>query len=43
MEKKKRVTLSLITSRKGQTHFENLVIFPERFLKCVLPFWDVMY
>ena len=26
-----------------QTHFKNLAAFAARFLKCVLPFWDIMH
>ena len=29
--------------QNGQTHFKNLAAFAARFLKCVWPFWDVMY
>ena len=28
---------------KGQTHFKNLAANAARFLKCVWPFWDLMY
>ena len=30
-------------SQNGQTHFKNLAAFAARFLKCVWPFWDIMY
>ena len=30
-------------SQNGQTHFKNFAAFAARFLKCVWPFWDIMY
>ena len=30
-------------SQNGQTHFKNLAEYDARFLKCVWPFWDIMY
>ena len=30
-------------SQNGQTHFKNLAVNAERFLRCVRPFWDNMY
>ena len=30
-------------SQNVQTHFKNLAAFAARFLKCVWPFWDIMY
>ena len=30
-------------SQNGKTHFKNLAANAARFLKCVLPFWNIMH
>ena len=37
------LTVQWILSQNGQTYFKNLAALPARFLKCVSPFWDIMY
>ena len=35
------VTLYFAMPQNGQTYFKNLAAFAARFLKCVLPFYDI--
>ena len=35
--------LQCIMFQNGSTYFKNLAEFAARFLKCVKPFWDIMY
>ena len=37
------ITHATHTSQNGQAHFKNFAAFGAKFLKCVLPFWEVTY
>ena len=38
-----KFSLQCITYQNGQAHFKNLAADAARFLKCVWPFWNIIY